>query len=207
MGYLLAERLDALRLSPGQPISHTASPLPQTAVTSSAHCGAGHGSHAKLWADRTRSLQSRSAERSVRYRIQHPAPGINWTNQIKDIFLLGLGSDYTVPSSLLELHRNGLGLPLDLAVVKQPELSESRQVQLAVFDLGHRPVLRIGDTAVFLAFDELGRVDVSPPFLERIEEAFVSFVHPYRNILPDLTAHFGQRGVTADVFDDVGVLV
>src|SRR5664279_5863366 len=43
-------------------------------------------------------------------------------------------SDYTVPPALLELYRNGLGLPLDLTVVKQPELSESRQMQLAGFD-------------------------------------------------------------------------
>ena len=73
--------------------------------------------------------------------------------------------------------------------------------------LGLRPVLRVGDTAVFLAFHELGRVDVSPPFLEPIEEAFISFVHPYRYILPDLTVHFGQSSVTAYVFDDVGALV
>jgi hypothetical protein len=45
-------------------------------------------------------------------------PGIIWMDQIKDIFLLGFGSDYTVPPALLELYRNGLGLPLDLAVVK-----------------------------------------------------------------------------------------
>jgi hypothetical protein len=71
-----------------------------------------------------------------------------------------------VPPALLELYRNGLGLPLDLTVVKQPELSESRQVQLAVFDLGRRTILRIGDTAVFLALDELRRAYVRSPFLK-----------------------------------------
>ena len=80
-------------------------------------------------------------------------------------------------------------------------------MQLAVFDLGRRPVLRIGDTAVFLAFDELGRVDAGPTFLECIEKTFIAFIHPYRYILPDLTVDFGQRGVMADVLDDVGVLV
>ena len=112
-----------------------------------------------------------------------------------------------MPPALLELYRNGLGLPLDLAVVKQPELSESRQVQLAVFDLGRRPVLRVGDTAVFLALDELRRVDVRPPFLKCLKEALIAFIHANSYILPDLTVYFGQSGVAVNVFVDGGVLV
>ena len=72
----LLERRDSTPCGfrPGSRYLIPASALPQTAVTSSsAHCVAGHGSHTKLWADRTRSLQSRSEERSVRYPIRHPA--------------------------------------------------------------------------------------------------------------------------------------
>jgi hypothetical protein len=54
---------------------------------------------------------------------------------------------------------------------------------------------------------DLGGWTLARPCLEHIEEAFVSFVHPSRNILPDLTVNFGQHRVMADVFDDVGVLV
>ncbi len=64
-------------------------------------------------------------------------------------------------------------------------------MQLAVFDLGRGPVLRIGDTAVFLAFDELRRVDVSPTFLECIEKPFITFIHSYSYILSDLAVYFG----------------
>ena len=66
-------------------------------------------------------------------------PWVIWTDQIKDIFLLGFGSDYTVPPALLELYRDGLGLPLDLAVVKQPELSESDKCSLPFLILAAGP--------------------------------------------------------------------
>jgi hypothetical protein len=56
--------------------------------------------------------------------MQHP-DGIIRMLHVKYIFLLSLGCNNKVPPALLEFYGDGLRLFLDIAVVKQPEPSES----------------------------------------------------------------------------------
>jgi len=67
---------------------------------------------------------SPSTGRSFQYRMQHP-DGIIRMLHVKYIFLLSLGCNNKVPPALLEFYGDGLRLFLDIAVVKQPEPSES----------------------------------------------------------------------------------